>query len=71
MTSSRHGTITNERSLRMRSPRPVEGRASKYGYQGSSSDGRLGYQMEDLGLGPNPNSNPNPITLTLTLTLAR
>ncbi len=26
----------------MRSPRPVDGRARNYGYQGSLSDGRLG-----------------------------
>ncbi len=29
----------------MRNPRPVEGRAKNYGYQGSLSDGRLGPQI--------------------------
>ncbi len=43
--SSRHGAMTNERNLTMRSPRPVEGRARNYGYQGSLSDGCLSHQM--------------------------
>ncbi len=45
MPSSGHSAVTNERDLEMRSPRPVEGRARYCGYQGSSSDGRLGPKM--------------------------
>ncbi len=32
----------------LNSPRPAEGRARNYGYQGSLSDGRLGYQVRAL-----------------------
>ncbi len=40
--------ITNERDLTMRSPRPVEGRARGYGYQGPLSDSRLGSRTGGL-----------------------
>ncbi len=43
--SSGHSPITNERKLKMRSFRPVEGRAGNYVYQGSLSDDRLRSQM--------------------------
>ncbi len=43
--SSGHSAITNERDLKMRNPRPVEGRARNYGYQGSLSDSHLGSQL--------------------------
>ncbi len=45
MHSSRHSAVTNERILKMRSPRPVKGRAGNYVYQGSLSDCRLEPQM--------------------------
>ncbi len=43
--SSRHSVIPNERILKMRSSRPVDGRARNYEYQGSLIDSRLGPQM--------------------------
>ncbi len=45
MPSSRYSTITNERNLKMRIPRPVEGLSRIYGYHGSLNEGRLGSQM--------------------------
>ncbi len=45
MPSRGYSAVTNERDLKMGSPRPVEGRARYCGYQGSSSDGRLGPKM--------------------------
>ncbi len=49
----------------MTSPRPVDGRERKYGYQGSLSDGRLGSQM----VGDSLKIQIPSLTLTLTLTL--
>ncbi len=45
----------------MTSPRPVDGRESNYGYQGSFSDGRLEYQMRIFWV------QISSLTLTLTL----
>ncbi len=40
--SSRYSVIPNKRKLKMRSPRPVEGRARNLGHQGPWSDSYLG-----------------------------
>ncbi len=66
--SSGYSAITKERDLKMRSPRPVEGRAKNYVYQGSFSSGRLRLQIGGFkhpNFYPNPNPNPNALTRTL------
>ncbi len=45
----RHSAIMNEGILKMRGPRPANGRAARnYGQSGSFSNGRLGMQTEGL-----------------------
>ncbi len=61
--SNGHSPITNERNLKMRNPRPVEGRAGNYIYQGSLCDGRLGPQIggySQLNFNTKPNPDPKP-----------
>ncbi len=59
--SSIHSTITNERILKMSNPRPVDGRATNYGYQGSLNDSRLGSQTGDFKHPGSNNLNSTPL----------